>query len=87
MNNKKVQNLLLKGNSSIGMLAEALSKAKLLSNRLKIAKLNGTDTDEFIAQVQISMTQIKKDMAKYSNNIQKICEELKSHGISVKDME
>lgn len=85
-NNKKIQNLFLRGSSSLGMLAEAVAKAKLLLSRAKAAKSNGTDSPEFLKQVRKSMAQIKKDMAKYSKDISDICKELEGYGITLKDM-
>lgn len=86
-NNRKIENLFLKAKSHIGMLNEAVSKAKLIKNKVSKAKVKGNDTEEFIKEVQGSMERIRKDMAKYSDSIKKICEELKSYGISVENME
>lgn len=77
----RVRVLLKRAASYVGMIAEVKAKSLLLLQRIEVAKKKADQhPDDFIAEVQPTVDQMQKDLAKYSRKLQTINEELRRYG-------
>jgi hypothetical protein len=77
---KKVQLLIEKGCSCLGMINEARSKCLLLQNKMNFFKENTDTFEDHFPFLMDQIIQIRSDLNRYSEQLGIVREELKTHG-------
>lgn len=78
---KKIKRMLQEAFCCFGMIAEAKTKCLMMKRSIRKEKMGQSKVVLDHEAMNRSMSQIRKDLAKYSNRILKIHEELNSYGV------
>jgi|688.fasta_scaffold15885_17 hypothetical protein len=79
---KKLQKLLNKGFTYLGMISEAKIRCTLLKNRIIKGSPKEVSQPSFVAQIDAELKQIQNDLATYTQKLECVYEDLKKHGIT-----